>query len=70
LAGFPYESFSNSGIKEVLLHTRVTLFLEWKLNVLEHVESLLKHGGGRTLTNILRKLKKLGYQVKCVIFNA
>lgn len=72
LAGFPCQPFSAAGLGLGFEDTRGTLFFEIERILkeknpygflLENVEGLMNHDGGRTLTIIVDHLKKLGYYV-------
>lgn len=72
LAGFPCQPFSSAGKGLGFNDTRGTLFFEIERILrdrkprgflLENVEGLMKHDGGRTLEVILSKLVSLGYLV-------
>lgn len=72
LAGFPCQPFSSAGNRNGFLDERGNLFF-YVLNVLkvkkptgfllENVEGLVKHDGGKTLKIILDELEKLHYKV-------
>lgn len=72
LAGFPCQPFSAAGLGLGFDDTRGTLFFEIERILkekkpygflLENVEGLMNHDGGRTLSIIVEHLKKLGYYV-------
>lgn len=72
LAGFPCQPFSAAGLGLGFEDTRGTLFFEIERILkakkpygflLENVEGLINHDGGRTLSIIVDHLKKLGYFV-------
>lgn len=72
LAGFPCQPFSAAGLGLGFEDTRGTLFFEIERILkekkpygflLENVEGLMSHDGGRTLSIIVNHLKKLGYFV-------
>ena len=72
LAGFPCQPFSAAGLGLGFEDTRGTLFFEIERILkekkpygflLENVEGLMNHDGGRTLSIIVDHLKKLGYFV-------
>ncbi len=81
LAGFPCQTFSIAGKKEGFKdETRGTIFFyiadiiektRPKAFLLENVEGLVRHNGGRTFNTILNVLEKqLGYKVKWDVLNA
>ena len=79
LAGFPCQSFSTAGKRLGFEDTRGTLFFEIERIlseknpqgfILENVEGLAVHDGGKTLTIILESLENLGYKVSWKILNA
>lgn len=72
LAGFPCQPFSAAGLGLGFEDTRGTLFFEIERILrekkpygflLENVEGLMNHDGGRTLAVIIDHLKRLGYFV-------
>lgn len=72
LAGFPCQPFSSAGLQLGFEDTRGTLFFEIERILkekkpygflLENVEGLVNHDGGRTLSIIVSNLKKLNYFV-------
>lgn len=72
LAGFPCQPFSFAGLQLGFEDTRGTLFFEIERILkekepygflLENVEGLMKHDGGRTLSIIISHLQKLNYYV-------
>ena len=78
VAGFPCQSFSNSGNKQGLDDTRGTLFYEIgriladkkpKHFLLENVQGLLWNKNGRTFNTILGVLTQLGYIVSWEILD-
>lgn len=79
LAGFPCQAFSMAGKRLGFADTRGTLFFDVariikakrpRGFVLENVEGLVTHDGGRTLETILNTLDELGYYVSARILNA
>lgn len=79
LAGFPCQAFSMAGKRLGFQDTRGTLFFDvariLKAKkptgfVLENVEGLVNHDGGKTLEVILNTLDELGYQVSSRVLNA
>ena len=79
LAGFPCQSFSTAGKRLGFEDTRGTLFFEIERIlsaknpqgfILENVEGLVTHDGGKTFKIILESLKNLGYKVSWKILNA
>lgn len=72
LAGFPCQPFSSAGLQLGFEDTRGTLFFEIERILqekkpygflLENVEGLMTHDGGRTLSIIIKHLQKLNYYV-------
>ena len=72
LAGFPCQPLSSAGLQLGFEDTRGTLFFEIERILqakkpygflLENVEGLINHDGGRTLSVIVTHLKQLGYFV-------
>ncbi len=79
LAGFPCQPFSHAGKRQGFADTRGTLFFEIEKILahkkpfgflLENVEGLVGHDGGRTLRIILEKLTELGYKTTWEVLNA
>lgn len=78
-AGFPCQAFSVAGSRRGFADTRGTLFFEVERIlaakrprgfILENVEGLVTHDGGRTLQIILAHLKEIGYSVTYRVLNA
>ena len=72
LAGFPCQPFSAAGLQLGFEDTRGTLFFDIARILkekkpygflLENVEGLVNHAGGKTLSVIIKTLKQLGYFV-------
>ena len=78
-AGFPCQAFSSAGKRQGFADTRGTLFFEVERIlkakkpqgfILENVEGLVNHDGGRTLDVIITKLLDLGYKVEYKVLNS
>lgn len=78
-AGFPCQAFSSAGKRQGFADTRGTLFFEVerilrdkkpKGFLLENVEGLVNHDGGKTLNVIISSLFKLGYKVNYKVLNS
>lgn len=78
-AGFPCQAFSSAGKRQGFADTRGTLFFEVERIlrekkprgfILENVEGLVNHDGGKTLDVILTKLKELGYLINYKVLNS
>lgn len=78
-AGFPCQAFSSAGKRQGFADTRGTLFFEVERIlkekkpqgfILENVEGLVNHDGGRTLDVILTKLREIGYKVSYKVLNS
>lgn len=78
-AGFPCQAFSSAGKRHGFADTRGTLFFEVERIlrakkpqgfILENVEGLVNHDGGRTFDIIISKLLDLGYKVGYKVLNS
>ncbi len=78
-AGFPCQAFSSAGKRQGFADTRGTLFFEVERIlkhkkpigfILENVEGLVNHDGGRTLNVITSKLIDLGYKIDFKVLNS
>jgi len=78
-AGFPCQAFSSAGKRQGFADTRGTLFFEVERIlkekrpqgfILENVEGLVNHDGGRTLAVITDRLTRLGYHFSYRILNS
>lgn len=78
-AGFPCQAFSAAGKREGFADTRGTLFFDVERIlqakrprgfILENVEGLVGHDGGKTLRTILSHLRAIGYNVSYAVLNS
>jgi DNA-methyltransferase (dcm) len=84
LGGFPCQPFSSAGKGLGFADTRGTLFFQIERIIsekkesgkpvqaflLENVEGLATHDNGNTLKVILKRLRELGYRVKCKVLDS
>lgn len=78
-AGFPCQAFSSAGKRQGFADTRGTLFFEVERIlkekkpqgfILENVEGLVNHDGGKTLNVIIERLSKLNYKFDFRVLNS
>lgn len=78
-AGFPCQAFSSAGKRQGFADTRGTMFFEVERIlrdkqpqgfILENVEGLVNHDGGKTLEVITGRLKDLGYKYDYRVLNS
>lgn len=78
-AGFPCQAFSAAGTRKGFADTRGTLFFDVerilkakrpKGFILENVEGLVNHDGGKTLKTIIGRLEMIGYKVSYRVLNS
>lgn len=78
-AGFPCQAFSSAGKRQGFADTRGTLFFEVERIlrdkqpqgfILENVEGLVNHDGGKTLDVITSRLHDLGYKFDYRVLNS
>lgn len=78
-AGFPCQAFSSAGKRQGFADTRGTMFFEVERIlkdkrprgfILENVEGLVNHDGGRTLQVIIDRLNALGYNFDFKVLNS
>ena len=78
-AGFPCQAFSSAGKRQGFADTRGTMFFEIERIlrdkkpqgfILENVEGLVNHDGGKTLSVITERLESLGYKFDFKVLNS